>query len=75
MPTVRSLAADIIGNDQPGVRQILRTYDRTSGVSVDDGWDVEAAMGRAWLKDSGFTPDRVAERRSAIQSRGRSQTR
>ncbi len=75
LPTVRALAEDIIGNDQLGVRQMLRTYDRTSAVSVDDAWEVEASMGRAWLKESGFTPDRVAERRAAIQSRGRNQTR
>ncbi len=75
MPTVRALAADIIGNDQPGVRQILRTYDRTAAASVDDGWKIEREMGRAWLKDSGFTPQRVADRRAAIQSRGRSQAR
>jgi len=75
LPTVRALAEDIIGNDQLGVRQMLRTYDRTSAVSVDDAWEVEASMSRAWLKESGFTPDRVAERRAAIQSRGRNQTR
>ncbi|MDG2114709.1 MAG: enoyl-CoA hydratase-related protein, partial [Actinomycetota bacterium] len=72
--TVRALATDMIGNDQPGVRQILRTYERTSGATVDEAWTIEREMGKAWLRDSGFTPDRVAERRAAIQNRGRSQT-
>lgn len=73
MPTVRALATDIIGNDQAGVRQMLRTYEATSGATVDDAWDIERDMGRAWLSDSGFTPERVADRRAAIQSRGRNQ--
>lgn len=73
LPTVRALAADMIGNDQAGVRQILRTYDRTAGTTVDDAWTVERDMGQEWLRESGFTPDRVAQRRAAIQSRGRSQ--
>jgi enoyl-CoA hydratase len=73
IPTVRALATDIIGNDQPGVRQILRTYERTSSVTIDEAWTVEREMGRSWLRDSGFTPERVAERRAAIQSRGRDQ--
>ena len=73
LPAVRALAANIIGNDQPGVRQILRTYEATAGTTVDEAWVREADMGRAWLRESGFTPDRVAERRAGIQSRGRSQ--
>lgn len=73
MPTVRALAKDIVGNDQAGVRQMLRTYDATSGTTVDDAWTIEREWGRSWLRDSGFTPDRVAERRAAIQSRGREQ--
>lgn len=70
----RSLARDIIGNDQPGVRQILRTYEATSATTIDEGWTVERELGRAWLRDSGFSPDRVAQRREAIQQRGRTQT-
>ena len=74
MPTTRSLAADIIGNDQPGVREVLGTYALTSATTVDEAWAIESRRGLEWLKRTSFSPDRVAERRAAIQSRGRTQT-
>lgn len=70
LPFVRSLAADIIGNDQPGVRQIRRTYAEVTAERA--GWETEARDGRAWQRAM-FSPDRVAERRAAIQARGRQQ--
>jgi enoyl-CoA hydratase len=70
MPTVRQLAADIIGNDQPGVRQIRATYNQIA--SDDDGWETEARDSRAWQRTN-FSPERVAERRAAIQARGQQQ--
>jgi len=70
LPFARSLAADIIGNDQPGVRQIRRTY---AAITADEaGWAIEAADGRAWQR-ANFSPERVAERRAAIEARGRQQ--
>ena len=62
--------ADIIDNDQPGVRQIRRTYAEIW--SEADGWKTEARDGRAW-RDANFSAERVAERRAAIQARGRQQ--
>ena len=70
MPTVRQLAADIIGNDQPGVRQIRATYNQIA--SDDDGWETEARDSRAWQRTN-FSPERVAARRAAIQARGQQQ--
>jgi enoyl-CoA hydratase len=70
MPTTRRLALDIIGNDQPGVRQIRRTY---AAITADEaGWAIEAADGRAW-RQAQFDPAQVAARRAAIQARGRAQ--
>jgi enoyl-CoA hydratase len=70
LPRARSLALDIVGNDPAGVRQIRRTYDE---IHRDDaGWDIEARDAMAWRKAT-FSPERVAERRSAIMSRGRAQ--
>jgi enoyl-CoA hydratase len=66
----RSLAADIIGNEQDGVRQIRATYAAIA--HDDDGWEQEARDSRAWQRTM-FSPDKVAERRSAIQNRGRTQ--
>jgi enoyl-CoA hydratase len=71
LPFTRRLAADIIGNDQPGVRQIRDTYAQIA--SDDDHWEIEARDSRAWRR-SNFSPDAVAARRSSIQARGRGQT-
>lgn len=73
MSTVHAVAQDICSNDQEGVRQMINTYERTSGVTVDDGWALESSMGKEWLQRTGFTPGKVAERRASIQGRGRAQ--
>ena len=72
--TVLELAADIRSNNQQGVRQMLQTYERTTSVTLEEGWDVEAKMGREWLRVTNFRPEDVAERRANIQNRGRSQS-
>src|SRR4051794_38797629 len=73
LPFCRALAADIIGNDQAGVRRMLETYAATSATTVADGWDVEARMAREW-QGRRFDPSEVERRRAAIMERGRSQT-
>jgi enoyl-CoA hydratase len=70
IPTTRSIARDIIGNDQAGVRKIRSTYDQIA--TNDDHWETEARDGRAWRR-SNFSPEQVAERRRAIQARGQQQ--
>jgi len=70
MPFTRRLALDICGNDQSGVRQIRSTYADIH--AEESGWAIEARDGRAWQKKH-FSPDAVAERRQAIQDRGRTQ--
>jgi hypothetical protein len=72
---VHSLALDIRSNDQLGVQQMLETYSRTANTTVADGWKIEASMGREWLKNTEFKPEKVAQRRAEIQSRGRDQNR
>lgn len=70
MPFVRSLASDIVGNDQPGVRQIRRTY---AAIHAEvEGWAIEARDGAQW-RDTQFSPEKVAARRESIQQRGRHQ--
>ena len=66
----RSIALDIIGNEQDGVRQIRRTY--SSIATDDDAWETEARDGRAWRRER-FDPTQVAERRERIQARGKTQ--
>jgi enoyl-CoA hydratase len=70
LPFSRALAADIIGNDRDGVRQIRATYEAIA--HDDDSWEQEARDARAWQRTS-FSVDKVAERRAAVQSRGRTQ--
>lgn len=72
LPTCRRLAADIVGNDQDGVRQMLATYDEVTGTTVADGWQVEARVAREWQRRT-FDPAEVERRRQAIIERGRSQ--
>ena len=70
MPTARALARDIVGNDQPGVRQIRRTY---ADITRDQqGWEIEARDGAEWSRTM-FSPDIVAQRRDRVMSRGRDQ--
>jgi len=70
MAFTRQLALDICGNDQSGVRQIRRTYAEIH--AEESGWAIEARDGREWHQEH-FSPDAVAERRQAIQDRGRTQ--
>jgi enoyl-CoA hydratase len=70
MPFTRRLALDIVGNDQPGVRQIRATYAAIHAEA--QGWEIEARDGARW-RESQFSPEKVAARREAIQNRGRHQ--
>jgi enoyl-CoA hydratase len=70
MPFTRAIAADICGNEQDGVRQIRSTYAAIA--HDDDGWEQEARDSRMWQRLM-FSPEKVAERRAAIQARGKSQ--
>ena len=70
MTFTRSIALDIIGNDQPGVRQIRATY--AAHAAESEQWAREAADGAEWRRTQ-FSPEKVAERRSRIIERGRSQ--
>jgi len=70
IPATRRLALDIIGNDQPGVRQIRATY---AAINRDQaGWEIEATDSENWRKTM-FSPEAVAARRDGIINRGRSQ--
>ena len=70
MPFTRQLARDIIGNDQPGVRQIRATYGE---ITRDrSGWEIEATNASRWQREM-FSAEQVEARRIAIQARGRQQ--
>ncbi|MFM8531730.1 MAG: enoyl-CoA hydratase-related protein, partial [Ilumatobacteraceae bacterium] len=70
MSFARRIALDIVGNDQAGVRRIRRTYAEIH--ANQPGWEIEARDGTEWRRTM-FSAERVAERRSAIQDRGKRQ--
>ena len=70
LPVTRKIAADIIGNEQDGVRQIRSTYAHHAAEKKK--WERESDDGREWRKAQ-FDPKKVAERRSKIMERGRGQ--
>jgi enoyl-CoA hydratase/carnithine racemase len=70
MPVTRRIAADISSNDQAAVRQLRHTYDTIA--HDDDAWETESRDSRVWQRTA-FDPRAVAERRAAIQRRGRRQ--
>ena len=67
-----SLAADIVSNDQGGVRQILGTYREVVATTVTEGWEIEGRRAAAWPGNR-WDPDEIAARRQAVVDRGRAQ--
>jgi enoyl-CoA hydratase len=72
LPYCRALAADVVSNDQAGVRRILQTYNEVTATTVDEGWRIEARVSREW-EGSGFDPAAIEARRKAVVERGRRQ--
>lgn len=68
----RSLAASIVGNDQAGVRAMVKTYHRIARVRDSAAFAIEAETSQEWLQ-RGFDPAEVEGRRAGILSRGRDQ--
>jgi enoyl-CoA hydratase len=73
LPTCRALAADIVSNDQAGVRRILRTYAEASAIFTTPARLMEAEVSVEWLRSGGGRPEEVERRRQAIVERGRMQ--
>jgi enoyl-CoA hydratase len=73
LPTCRQLAADIVSNDQAGVRRILQTYDEGWLMTGADSWDNESRVSAEWLASAGLS-EQIEARRAAVMERGRSQT-
>ena len=72
LPFCRSLAADIVSNDQRGVRRILRTYDEGALLSAGDAWQLETTVAAEW-QGEGLDPAAIEARRGAVTRRGRTQ--
>jgi enoyl-CoA hydratase len=72
LPRCRELAADIVSNDQPGVRRIRRTYAEGSLRDGAGAWALEAAVAAEW-QAGGLDPAAIESRRQAVVARGRTQ--
>ena len=69
----RALAADIVSNDQPGVREILATYEAEFALAHDELLGLESRRSREWMAEGGGRADEIARRREGIMARGRAQ--
>lgn len=72
LPFTRGLAADVVSNDQTGVRRILATYREGSMTTAGAAWDLEHEVARGW-QGGGIDGREVERRRQAVTERGRSQ--
>lgn len=72
LPYCRRLAADIVSNDQGGVRRILRTYAEGALLSAGEAWQLETTVARGW-QGEGLDPAAIEARRAAVTRRGRAQ--
>lgn len=72
MPTVLELAADIVNNDQIGVRRMLATYKAQEADALDGAWDLEG-VGAIEFAQTNRPGSEVDARRADIMARGRSQ--
>lgn len=72
LPFCRSLASDIVSNDQRAVRRVLRTYAEGALVSPGDAWEIEDRVARDW-QGEGYDPAAIEARRAAVIQRGRAQ--
>ena len=69
LPFARRLAADIVSNDQAGVRRLLRHYrDVANAASWPEAQLLEGLMAETWR-----LPADLVARRQQVMSRGRSQ--
>ena len=70
LPFARSVAGDIVSNDQEGVRRLLEHYRRLpNAATVDEAHLIEGYMAEMWQRGTSA----VAARRDAVTERGRSQ--
>jgi enoyl-CoA hydratase len=72
LPFTRTLAQDVVSNDQLGVRQMLATYAEQLLTTGDEAWRIEDRVSRSW-EGPGFDPASIEARRQGVIDRGRAQ--
>lgn len=72
LTVARGLAADIVSNDQVGVRNLLLHYRRiANAATLDEAYLMEGYLAETWRPGM----SQVADRRAAVMARGRTQAR
>ena len=72
MPVCRALAADILSCEGDMVRSYKRVIDQGFATTYDEGRAIETRTNREDSRD--VSPEDIAERRRAVQARGREQS-
>ena len=71
LPFTRRLAADIVNNDELGVRRLLQHYRQmANAATLDEAHLIEGYMAETWRPGTSH----VADRRADVTARGRSQS-
>jgi len=70
----RSLAGDIVSNDQAALRRLLATYNEGVDDQLGHGWVREQWVAGEWQGGEGLDPAEIERRRQGILVRGRAQT-
>jgi enoyl-CoA hydratase len=73
LPTARTVAASIVGNNQLAVRALLESYHRIDEQQTSAGLWIEATSATRWMAVA--TGDDIAANRTAVLKRGRAQVR
>ncbi len=73
LAAARRIAASIVGNNQKAVGALLDSYHRIDAEQTQAGLWIEAESARAWMAST--SGDDIAESRTAVIERGRSQVR
>lgn len=72
LTVARGLAADIVSNDQIGVRNLLQHYRRiANAATLDEAYLMEGYLAETWRPGM----SQVADRRAEVMARGRTQVR
>lgn len=71
LPTARQIATSIVGNNRGAVRALLTSYKRIDAAHTGAGLWIEAEAARQWLHNA--SGNAIAENRSSVMERGRSQ--
>lgn len=72
LTAARGLAGDVCSVDRTAAATLLTLYDDNAADQIASGLRREYVLAREW-RDGVFRSDAVAERRDAVQARGRSQ--